>query len=79
VTTNPIGFNIEIPNQHYIENFERSNQNRKYVTSKVTEVGTDFIVVSSENGAEKTIALHAIAVLTKLPDLKAEADNEPKK
>ena len=79
VTTNPIGFNIEIPNAHYIENFERSNQNRKYVTSKITEIGSDFIVVSSANSGEKTIALHAIAVITTLPEVKAEADDEPKK
>jgi hypothetical protein len=73
------GFNIELPNDRYIKNFEKSNGNRKYVTSKITEIGSDFIVVTSANGTEKTIALHAIDVITKLPELKAEADDESRK
>ena len=73
------GFNIEIPNEQYIKNFERKNNNRKYVTSKITEIGSDFIVVSSANAGDRTIADHAIDVITKLPEIKIEADDDAKK
>ncbi len=72
-------FNIEIPNDLYIKSFERKNNNRKYVTSKITEIGSDFIVVTSANGGEKAIAFHAIDAITKLPQIKLEADDDAKK
>jgi hypothetical protein len=73
------GFNIEIPNDQYIKNYERKNNPRRYTTSKITEIGSDFISVSSANGGERTIAFHAIDVITKLPEVKVEADDEVKK
>lgn len=80
VLNGPVGgFNVEIPNAQYIKSFERKGNNRKYVTSKITEIGADYIVVTSADGTEKTIAIHAIDVITKLPEVKVEADEEPKK
>jgi len=73
------GYNIEIPNDKYIKDFERRNARVKFVTSKITEIGSDFIVVNSADGTEKTIAAHAIEVITKLPEVKAEADESSAK
>jgi len=72
------GYNVEIPNDKYIKDFDRRNNRQKYVTSKITEIGSDFIVVTSPDGTEKTVAAHAIEVITKLPEIKVEAD-EPSK
>lgn len=71
------GYNVEIPNDKYIKDFERRNARQKYVTSKITEIGSDFIVVTSPDGTERTVAGHAIEVITKLPEIKAEADEPP--
>jgi len=73
------GFNIEIPSDQSIKNYQRQNKGRKYPASKITEIGSDSIVVTSANGTVKTIAIHAIDVITKLPEVKVEADDEPKK
>jgi len=73
------GYNVEIPNDKYIKDFERRNGRQKYVTSKITEIGSDYIVVISADGTERTVAAHAIEVITKLPEIKAEADEPPGK
>jgi hypothetical protein len=67
------GYNVEIPNDKYIKSFERTGRQR-YVASKITEVGSDFIVVTSPDGTERTVAARLIEVITKLPEIKAEAD-----
>jgi hypothetical protein len=72
------GYNVELPNDRYIKNFERSKR-QKYVASKITEIGSDFIAVTSPDGTETTIAAHLIEVITKLPEIKAEADEPPGK
>lgn len=73
------GYNIEIPNAMYIKSFESKRGAPKYVTSKITEIGSDFITLSSANGSERTIAFHAIDVITKLPEMKAEAEDAAQK
>jgi hypothetical protein len=72
------GYNIELPNDKYIKNYER-NKRQKYVVSKITEVASDFIVVTSPDGTETTVAAHLIEVITKLPETKAEADEPQSK
>jgi len=72
------GYNVEIPNDRYIKNYERASK-KKYVASKITEVGSDFIVVTSPEGTETTLAARVIDVITKLPELKLEADEPPSK
>jgi hypothetical protein len=77
------GFNVDLLNEQALKslerNFQKSNPTRKYVPSKITEVGTDYIVVLTPAGAEQTIAAHAIDVITKLPVVKVELEDEPKK
>jgi len=70
------GYNVEIPNDKYIKNFERSKR-QKYIVSKITEIGSDFVVATSPDGTETTVAAHLIEVITKLPEIKAEADDPP--
>ena len=72
------GYNVELPNDKYIKNFERSKK-QKYVASKITEIGSDFIVVTSPDGTETTVSAHLIEVITKLPEIKAEADEPQNK
>lgn len=77
------GFNVDLLNDQNLKslerNFQKSNPTRKYVPSKIIEVGADYIVVSTPTGAEQTIAAHAIDVITKLPAVKVELEDEPKK
>jgi len=72
------GYNVELPNDKYIKNFERSKR-QKYIASKITEISSDFVVVTSPDGTETTLAAHLIEVITKLPEIKAEADEPPSK
>src|SRR5262245_37754147 len=72
------GYNLDIPNDRYIKNFERTRR-QKYVASKITEIGSDFIAVTSPDGTETTVAAHLIEVITKLPEIKAEADEPQSK
>jgi hypothetical protein len=72
------GYNVELPNDKYIKNFERGKR-QKYVVSKITEIGSDFIAVTSPDGTETTVAARLIEVITKLPEIKAEADEAPGK
>jgi len=72
------GYNLEIPNDRYIKNFERTKR-QKYVAAKISEIGADFIVVTSPDGTETTVAAHLIEVITKLPEIKAEADEPQSK
>jgi hypothetical protein len=72
------GYNVELPNDKYIKNFERTKK-QKYVASKISEIGSDFLAVTSPDGTETTVAARLIEVITKLPEIKAEADEPQSK
>ena len=75
-------FNVIIVNEksdEYKKIVIREEAFRSFKPSTITEIGSDFVVVSNPIGFEQTIAASAIHIVTTFPDDKAPGEADQKK